>query len=86
MVGTCSTRNRDEKYSILVGKIQGTRSVGMQKQECVGRCTVDCATAQAVNRRLPTSAAGFEPGKGHVGFMDDKVSLGQVLSEYFCFP
>jgi hypothetical protein len=29
---------------------------------------------------------GFEPGSGHVGFMVDKVALGQVFSENFGFP
>jgi hypothetical protein len=29
---------------------------------------------------------GFEPGPGHVGFVVDKVALGQVFSEYLGFP
>jgi hypothetical protein len=29
---------------------------------------------------------GFEPGSGLVGFVVDKVALGQVFSEYFGFP
>jgi hypothetical protein len=29
---------------------------------------------------------GFEPGSGRVGFVVDKVALGQVFSEYFGFP
>jgi hypothetical protein len=29
---------------------------------------------------------GFEPGSGHVGFVVDKVALGQVFSEYFGSP
>jgi hypothetical protein len=29
---------------------------------------------------------GFKPGSGHVGFVVDKVALGQVFSEYFGFP
>jgi hypothetical protein len=28
----------------------------------------------------------FEPGSGQVGFVVDKVALGQVFSEYFDFP
>jgi hypothetical protein len=28
----------------------------------------------------------FKPGSGHVGFVVDKVALGQVFSEYFGFP
>jgi hypothetical protein len=30
--------------------------------------------------------AGFELGSGYVGFVMDKVALGQVFSEYFGFP
>jgi hypothetical protein len=41
--------------------------------------------AQAISRRLPTTAAGFEPSSGHVEFVVDKVTLGQVFSEYFSF-
>jgi hypothetical protein len=29
---------------------------------------------------------GFEPGSGQVGFVVDKVALGQNFSEYFGFP
>jgi hypothetical protein len=32
------------------------------------------------------SGPGFEPKSGHVGFVVDKVALGQVFSEYFSFP
>jgi hypothetical protein len=28
----------------------------------------------------------FDPRSGHVGFVVDEVALGQVFSEYFCFP
>jgi hypothetical protein len=28
---------------------------------------------------------GFNPGSGHVGFVVEKVKLGQVFSEYFRF-
>jgi hypothetical protein len=30
--------------------------------------------------------AWFKPGSSHVGFVVDKVALGQVFSEYFGFP
>jgi hypothetical protein len=42
--------------------------------------------AQAASRWLPTAAARFEPRSGYVGFVVDKVALGQVFSEYFGFP
>jgi hypothetical protein len=41
------------------------------------------AIAQALSRRLPTAKARV---RGHVGFVLDKVALGQVFSEYFGFP
>jgi hypothetical protein len=44
------------------------------------------AIAQEVSRWLPTAAAGFAPGPGQVGFVVDKLTLGQVFSEYFGFP
>jgi hypothetical protein len=44
------------------------------------------AIAQAVSRWLPTAAAVFAHGSGQVGFVVDKVALGQVFSEYFGFP
>jgi hypothetical protein len=40
------------------------------------------AVAQAVSSWLPTAAARV----WQVGFVVDKVSLGQVFSEYFGFP
>jgi hypothetical protein len=44
------------------------------------------AIAQAVSRWLPTAAARVRVRSGHVGFVVDKVALGQVFSEYFGFP
>jgi hypothetical protein len=35
---------------------------------------------------FPPRRTGFEPRSGHVGFVVDKVALGQVFSEYFGFP
>jgi hypothetical protein len=45
-----------------------------------------CAIAQAVSRWIPTAAARVRALSGHVGFVVDKVELGQVFSEYFGFP
>jgi hypothetical protein len=42
--------------------------------------------ARAASRRLPTAAARFQPGSGHVGFVVDRVARGQVFSEHFAFP
>jgi hypothetical protein len=50
--------------------------------------TVSYAVPQL--RRLvvasPPRRSGLEPGSGHVGFVMDKVALGQVFSEYFVSP
>jgi hypothetical protein len=35
---------------------------------------------------FPPRQPGFERGSGHVGFVVDKATLGQVFSEYFSFP
>jgi hypothetical protein len=35
---------------------------------------------------FPPRRPGFDLSSGHVGFVVDKVTLGQVLSEYFDFP
>jgi hypothetical protein len=35
---------------------------------------------------FPPWRPGFESGAGHVGFVVDKVAMGQVFSEYFGFP
>jgi hypothetical protein len=43
------------------------------------------AIAQALIRLLPTAAAQIRARAEHVGFVVDKVALGQVISEYFGF-
>jgi hypothetical protein len=44
------------------------------------------AIAQVVVAGFPPRRPGFDPGSGQVGFVVDKVALGQVFSEYFGFP
>jgi hypothetical protein len=44
------------------------------------------AKAQAVSRWLPTAATRVRARVFQVGFVVDKVALGQVFSEYFSFP
>jgi hypothetical protein len=41
--------------------------------------------AQAVNRRLSPRRPGFDPGSVHVGFVVDKVALGQVIPRVLRF-
>jgi hypothetical protein len=35
---------------------------------------------------FPSRRPGFQPGSGHVGFVVEKVALGQVFSDYFGVP
>ena len=35
---------------------------------------------------LSTRRLEFDPRSVHVGFVEDKMALGQVFSKYFCFP
>jgi hypothetical protein len=35
---------------------------------------------------FPPRWPGYSSRLGHVGFVVDKVALGQVFSEYLCFP
>jgi hypothetical protein len=44
------------------------------------------AIAEAVGRWLSTAAARVRARVWQVGFVVDKVALGQVFSEYFGFP
>jgi hypothetical protein len=48
--------------------------------------TPSASDCTAVSRRLPAAADGFKAGSRLVGFMEDKAALGQVSSQYFCFP
>jgi hypothetical protein len=52
-----------------------------QKDALIGR-----AIAQAVSHWLPTAATRVRAQVWQVGFVVDKVALGQVFSEYFSFP
>jgi hypothetical protein len=44
------------------------------------------ARAQEVSRWIPTAATWVRDRSDQVGFVVDKLALGQVLSEYFGFP
>jgi hypothetical protein len=50
------------------------------------RATSDRVIAQAARCRLPTVAARVHTRLRDVGFVVDKVALGQVFTEYFGFP
>jgi hypothetical protein len=38
------------------------------------------------NLGFPPRRSAFDPGSGQVGFVVDKVALGQIFSEYLGFP
>jgi hypothetical protein len=57
------------------------RNIEMKEEKRKGR-----AIAQAVSRWLPTAAARVRSRVWQMGFVVDKVPLGQVFSEYFGFP
>jgi hypothetical protein len=44
------------------------------------------AIAHVVFAGFPLRRPGFDPRSSHVGFVVEKVALGQVSSEYFGFP
>jgi hypothetical protein len=53
---------------------------------CTPRITTEVDKSSLLVACFPTRRPGFEPRSGHVGFMVEKVALGQVFSEYFGFP
>jgi hypothetical protein len=56
------------------------------------RCGQTLCTSSAYQKkrkytyRFPSRRPGFKPGSGQLGFVVDKMALGQVFSEYFGFP
>jgi hypothetical protein len=43
------------------------------------------AISQALIAGFPTQLSGFDYRLGHLGFMVNKIAVGQVLSKYFGF-
>jgi hypothetical protein len=56
----------------------------MSSHRTCGRVTP--STGPCHSSGFPPRQPKFEPGSGHVGFVVEKVTLGQVFSEYFSFP
>jgi hypothetical protein len=54
--------------------------------QCIKGLTLGRAIAEAVSRWLPTAVARVHSRAWQVGFVVDKMALGQVFSEYFGFP
>jgi hypothetical protein len=54
------------------------------KTAFVSSSSSSSSSCQHLNVSFPPP--GFEPRSGHVGFVVDKVALGQVFSEYLGFP
>jgi hypothetical protein len=73
------TKSHNENFKeVKSGSLRGDRIRLLRRS---GR-----AIAQAVGLWLSTAEAQVRARSGHVGFVVDKVALGQVLSEYFGFP
>jgi hypothetical protein len=45
-----------------------------------------CILSRVKHYLFPQGRPGFKPGSIHLGFVVDKVALGQGFSEYFGFP
>jgi hypothetical protein len=60
--------------------------LGGRKQICQSMWRKGHSIAEAVSRWLPTAAARVRTRFWQVGFVVDKVTSGQVFSEYFSFP
>jgi hypothetical protein len=70
---------------LILYRCKGTRSHGRYRI-----CNPELSIRLALLRRLvagfPSRQHGFDPRWSHVGFVVDKVALGQVASKYFGFP
>jgi hypothetical protein len=49
-------------------------------------CGVMKITVRRVMLHDESPSTVLEPGSSHVGFVVEKVALGHLFSEYFCFP
>jgi hypothetical protein len=57
-----------------------SNTVSGRKKKIQVNVNLGCAIAQAFSSRFPPKRPGFEFRSGHVGFVVDKVALGQVFS------
>jgi hypothetical protein len=48
--------------------------------------SVYCIWLRHLGADFLSRGPGFEPGSSHLGFVVDKVAMGQVFSEYYSFP
>jgi hypothetical protein len=81
-------KNKKEGHTCLSRRITDFKRWWFVRELKSGRFTelLDCAIAQAVSRCLPTAAARVRAlVRSHVGFVVDKLALGDVFSEYFGF-
>jgi hypothetical protein len=87
--GVCLTkkgkacRDRDGRLGRkLCLEVSGVSEVTVAVALKTAQRSLDCQHYAGFPPRRPV----FKPGSGQVGFVVDKVALGQVFSEYFCFP
>jgi hypothetical protein len=71
------------KHSEYPGQITHTSSTPSRQMNVTEK--LDRAISQAASRCLPTAAARVRALLGHVGFVGDKVALGQFFSAYLGF-
>jgi hypothetical protein len=59
---------------------------GSEFESRLGKDFLTVSYLRSLVAGFPQQRSRFEAGAGHVGFVVDKVALGQVFSEYFGFP
>jgi hypothetical protein len=82
---TCSTHRAEKNsYRVLVGKPGEKRQLRRSRRRWEDNIKMDLGrvTSQVVNYRIPLRQSVFN-SRSRVGFVVDKVELGQVFSEYF---
>jgi hypothetical protein len=68
-----------QQHCVMRNSVVGNKLLKLTMDRKILRSNVSsegCSIAQAVSRRLP----GLEPTPSHMGFLVDKVALGQVSS------
>jgi hypothetical protein len=81
MLRPCDAKSKFQEHQFLSGDKHNVNYSVLILPINLGR-----AIAQAVSRWLPTAAARVRTRVWQVGFVVDKVALGQVFSDYFGFP
>jgi hypothetical protein len=74
-------------FLAIISAVSGIQSYSKYSRGLLGSSKSTCMPGLPVNGKCSHHGGpGFEPGSGYVGFVVDKVVLGQVFSEYYGFP